>query len=860
QPTLPRPSANTNSTTPAQALHTPTNQDIEAVIQMATSNARANPTPPRDTRTQLFVGNLPYRVRWQDLKDLFRKAGTVLRADVSLGPDNRSRGFGTVLLASAEDAGRAIDMFNGYSWQTRILEVRQDRMPPDPMYDANAYGVGAGSAFHTQIPQPPPLTSSMSNPSFSDNPLLGNVGLPISVSASVLGTNSSSANSVLGPSSPTQSSTSATAFSIAPHLSTSSSISRSGSRMGMHSSGRSLFVGNLPFQCQWQDLKDLFRQIGPVVRADVALGPDGRSRGFGTVLFQTEADADRAVKTLNGFEYNGRMIKVHHDRFTQTTTGSTSPPPFTGLQPHMQLQQATSYLGTNPHHQSLIPSHIHTTAASSLAGAPFHSQPTSPFDGFLSPMQLAPSQQQALYEQYLNQQQQIALQQPPVLQRSVTEQVMGSTGTVKNSALAAASLAALQQELLAKQLKEQVETLQQVTVPSRPAISQTPSVAGSRPSTSHGSVIAGSTRPASAMSSAASSAYGKLDYPSLFNPPPAPTPPTITSMSLTSPTISSFDAGMAMGVLSNLPKGSAMEDEIPHTPLMNQQPSSPTSNHPGTIAMPPRSSAFAGGMMFSPLGRGALPPMTPSMPGFTFHPQQVGTPPGMLPHFLSPGIGPTSPPHFTPGLGRQGSFHAAPGGPMLAMMYGTPPVMHTPPLHAHHPHMMLTPGPRLESTGAMNGGPVKTDTAATIRARVAGITLDETTVPNMVNEIAVASGLGTGTTAKQAAMANANGGVAQNGKMPSLWMSQRGRFSRPSPLSGSSPEQEVVVTGGSVNAAAMGRNASGPLPTLNESDMIQRSGRMFSLPSPGRRASWAAEPGSKRPEVVATLVNEADSR
>lgn len=74
---------------------------------------------------------LPYRVRWQDLKDLFRRAGTVLRADVSLGPDNRSRGYGTVLLATAEDAGRAIDMFHGYSWQTRILEVRPDRVPPD---------------------------------------------------------------------------------------------------------------------------------------------------------------------------------------------------------------------------------------------------------------------------------------------------------------------------------------------------------------------------------------------------------------------------------------------------------------------------------------------------------------------------------------------------------------------------------------------------------------------------------------------------------------------------------------------------------------------------------------------------------
>ncbi|KAE9390294.1 RNA-binding domain-containing protein [Gymnopus androsaceus JB14] len=102
----------------------PTSDDI-AVIQIATSRSLLyGRGSPKDTRTHLFVGNLPSRVRWQDLKDLFSKAGTVLRADVSLGPDNRSRGYGTVLLATAEDGRRAIKMFNGYSWQTRVLEVR----------------------------------------------------------------------------------------------------------------------------------------------------------------------------------------------------------------------------------------------------------------------------------------------------------------------------------------------------------------------------------------------------------------------------------------------------------------------------------------------------------------------------------------------------------------------------------------------------------------------------------------------------------------------------------------------------------------------------------------------------------------
>ena len=108
--------------------------------------SRWPPTPAHGHQNPAFCGKcmsssffvsftltiqLPYRVRWQDLKDLFRAAGTVLRADVSLGPDNRSRGYGTVLLATAEDAGRAVDMFNGYTWQSRVLEVRLDRLMPD---------------------------------------------------------------------------------------------------------------------------------------------------------------------------------------------------------------------------------------------------------------------------------------------------------------------------------------------------------------------------------------------------------------------------------------------------------------------------------------------------------------------------------------------------------------------------------------------------------------------------------------------------------------------------------------------------------------------------------------------------------
>lgn len=79
----------------------------------------------------------------------------------------------------------------------------------------------------------------------------------------------------------------------------------------------------------WQDLKDTFRKAGNVVRADVSAGPDGRSKGYGTVLFETTDDADNAISKVictryniakhpaemfNGADFDGRTINVHLDK------------------------------------------------------------------------------------------------------------------------------------------------------------------------------------------------------------------------------------------------------------------------------------------------------------------------------------------------------------------------------------------------------------------------------------------------------------------------------------------------------------------------------------------------------------------
>lgn len=76
--------------------------------------------------TQLYVGNLSYDTTWRDLKDHFKQAGEVVRADVKSSDNGRSKGFGVVKFARPEDAEAAIATLSGVELDGRPLEVRQD--------------------------------------------------------------------------------------------------------------------------------------------------------------------------------------------------------------------------------------------------------------------------------------------------------------------------------------------------------------------------------------------------------------------------------------------------------------------------------------------------------------------------------------------------------------------------------------------------------------------------------------------------------------------------------------------------------------------------------------------------------------
>ena len=82
--------------------------------------------------TNLFVGNLSYDMDSAQLEDLFKQAGAVVSAKVIVDKySGRSRGFGFVEMASADEAKKAVEMFNGKDVGGRALVVNEARPRED---------------------------------------------------------------------------------------------------------------------------------------------------------------------------------------------------------------------------------------------------------------------------------------------------------------------------------------------------------------------------------------------------------------------------------------------------------------------------------------------------------------------------------------------------------------------------------------------------------------------------------------------------------------------------------------------------------------------------------------------------------
>ncbi len=97
---------------------------------------------------KLYVGNLAYSIRDNDLEQAFSQFGTVSSAKVMMERDTgRSKGFGFVEMGSDAEAQAAINGMNGQPLSGRSLVVNEARpMEPRPPR-SGGYGGGGGGGY-----------------------------------------------------------------------------------------------------------------------------------------------------------------------------------------------------------------------------------------------------------------------------------------------------------------------------------------------------------------------------------------------------------------------------------------------------------------------------------------------------------------------------------------------------------------------------------------------------------------------------------------------------------------------------------------------------------------------------------------
>lgn len=220
-------------------------------------NDRRNAPPSSATAqqikpgTEIFVGNLPFSINWQALKDIMRDAGEVVRADVRLDNWGKSRGFGTVVFKTPEEAEKAIGMFQGYEIEGRKLDTRPGRTQTRVDSYKSSDGAYEGSS------------ASSANTSFSSNrPALKNSEFTEGVT-------------------------------------------------GHGERSDTIYVSNLPFATQNDDLYELFETVGRTTRAEIQYDPvSGRPSGSAVVKFELAELADNAIQNLDNYLYGGRNIEI----------------------------------------------------------------------------------------------------------------------------------------------------------------------------------------------------------------------------------------------------------------------------------------------------------------------------------------------------------------------------------------------------------------------------------------------------------------------------------------------------------------------------------------------------------------------
>jgi hypothetical protein len=87
-----------------------------------------------------------------------------------------------------------------------------------------------------------------------------------------------------------------------------------------------IYVGNLPYTATEEDVTGLFAAYGPVERVKIITDREtGRSKGFAFVTLGDQSQLNASIEALNGYDYQGRALRVNASEPKEAKPGGFRP-------------------------------------------------------------------------------------------------------------------------------------------------------------------------------------------------------------------------------------------------------------------------------------------------------------------------------------------------------------------------------------------------------------------------------------------------------------------------------------------------------------------------------------------------------
>jgi len=232
---------------------------------------------PADKR--IFVSNLPYEMKWQEVKDLFRQeVGEVAYVELFNDESGKPRGAGVMEFPTQEMAKLAIDKMHRFDYKGRKIVVKEDFDAERDKFGRIIGRSGGGGGDR----------GGRDDRRGGHGDMGGGGGHHGGHGGGGHGVDMGNT------------------YGLSPQFLASLNITGP-----LHTR---IFVANMDYTVDERKLKEVFRLAGRVVGVELQRDKEGKSRGFAVVVYDHPVEAVQAISMLNNQQLFDRKLSVRFDK------------------------------------------------------------------------------------------------------------------------------------------------------------------------------------------------------------------------------------------------------------------------------------------------------------------------------------------------------------------------------------------------------------------------------------------------------------------------------------------------------------------------------------------------------------------